>query len=82
MERRKFIKNIGRGFMLSALLALSIFSLTKKTDDSEEACNINPSCDNCSKLRNCEKPQVHKYRKDERREIHKPEGFYQKWRPF
>ena len=67
MDRRGFIKKIGRGFMLTGLLALSTYSLTKKTDKPEEACSINPSCDNCHKLRSCDKSQANKFRKHERR---------------
>lgn len=64
MERRVFVKNIGRGIVLSGLIGLSGAILFKGGEDEAGVCDYDFICNNCKKKSKCKLPEAEKYKKE------------------
>jgi len=59
-NRREFLKDGLRTVLFGGFIFTSVLLGSKKNrdKDSTSSCPVNLPCDNCSKLKNCEKPKA------------------------
>jgi hypothetical protein len=60
MNRKEFLKTGGRFLMLGGMAASTGYLIFNKQVKAE--CTVSPTCKNCIKLSDCEKPEVKKER--------------------
>ncbi|MBC8486336.1 MAG: hypothetical protein H8D45_09890 [Bacteroidetes bacterium] len=61
LDRRKFIKSVSQGFILSALLGMSGMLIFRKSRKGEE-CNFEFVCKNCKTLSSCKLPEANDFK--------------------
>ena len=69
-NRREFLKSAARTIILSGMGFAGVFAIrNKKININVTAiCPVNPSCQGCLKIRNCNQLQVQKFRKESRKQ--------------
>lgn len=62
-DRRDFLKNAGRSFLLALTGFGIVYGIRRKkiATDAKAACEINPGCQGCGKLEGCSKKQAKEY---------------------
>ena len=60
-DRRKFIKSVSQGIILSALLGMSGMLIFRKSPEGEE-CDFDFVCKNCKNLSSCKLPEANDYK--------------------
>lgn len=60
-DRRKFIKSVSQGVILSALVGMSGFLIFRKSPDGE-TCNFDFICKNCKNLNSCKLPEAKEFK--------------------
>lgn len=58
MDRRQFIMNSGRLFLLTGLAAVGGVSIFKNRDKTKEDCRFDNICKTCKELKNCNLQQA------------------------
>jgi hypothetical protein len=66
LNRRGFIRSIGRTGIFSVLIGGSAFLLTRKRE-GHEACNFDFVCGNCQKIHFCKLPEASVFRMEKRK---------------
>ncbi|MFC2151725.1 hypothetical protein ACFLSE_04285 [Bacteroidota bacterium] len=57
MNRRQFLSSIGRGTILTGLIALSGILILRNSEDPDE-CTFDFVCRDCRKLKKCKQPEA------------------------
>ncbi len=63
LERRKFLKTIARGTILTGIVGLSGYLLFKDRDDNTQVCNYDFICKNCKNENTCSLPEAEEHRR-------------------
>jgi len=66
MDRKNFIRVIGRTAFLGGMAALSLSFLLRDKISTDEQCTDGRFCSSCKRLKNCSKPAALNVRTDER----------------
>ena len=65
MERRDFLRSGLRGLIIAGLAAISgVFVYRNYT--TQETCEFTTPCQDCKSLKNCQKPEGIKYKRDQK----------------
>lgn len=61
-DRRKFIKTVGQGVILTGVLGVSASLLLR--EESSEPCDFDFICRNCKRAKSCELPEAKTHREN------------------
>lgn len=61
-ERRKFIKTLARGILLTGIIGLGSALVLREKPEGAESCDFEFICKNCKKRKSCELPEARSHR--------------------
>ena len=64
-NRREFLKNTSRSFLLALFGFGVVYGIRRKkiTPEAKAACELNPGCEGCGKLKDCSENQAKEFKR-------------------